>query len=258
MPKKLDIQTITEILEEDYQNEDIGDVLNVEDIGRTLTGDDNYNYPDNCLLSFKYPLKLVIAGASGCGKSYLTLNIVIKCLRSYDKLVLIGETIKSQPIYDIFLELAEMFPKKFMIYDNVKSLKLSKFSNKENTVVILDDIQECSPREQEKISSLYTLGRHYGLHPIYICQSFYKCPIRVRGNATSIIIFYHKSLKDVSRMYRDLCSDLEKDNFLQLYREATSADENGKYNFLTISPFEPNMNMKYRKNMNCLFTDPPP
>ena len=258
MLKKLDLDTINKILDEDYENEDIGNVLSVEDIGRTLIGKDNYSYPDNCLLSFKYPLKLVIAGSSGCGKSYLTLNIVIKCLRSYDKLVLIGETIKSQPIYDIFEELQELFPKKFMIYDSIKQLKLSKFSNKENTVVILDDIQECSTKEQEKISSLFTMGRHYGIHPIYICQSFYKCPIRVRGNATSVIIFYHKSLKDVSRMYRDLCSDLDKDQFLELYREATSADEKGKYNFLTISPFEPNMNLKYSKNMNCLFTDPIP
>ena len=84
MPKKLDLDTINKILDEDYENEDIGNVLSVEDIGHTLIGKDNYSYPDNCLLSFQYPLKLVIAGASGCGKSYLTLNIVIKCLRSYD------------------------------------------------------------------------------------------------------------------------------------------------------------------------------
>jgi len=226
------------------------DVDEIEDVERVFHEQcQNENLPQNSFMMPSYPFKMVIIGKSNSGKSVLVLNMLMKHL-TYDTITLIGETIKYQNKYSIFQDMSELFPKKFILKDSVGQIKMTKYDKSLVNICLVDDAQESINSEVEKFNELYTKGRHNGVSPIFIAQDFFKVPIRSRSNATIFIFFKLNSVKSITRIWREVASDLERETFIKIFLDATQPASGEKFGFLVIDTEADCIELKYRKGFN--------
>ena len=56
-------------------------------------------------------------------------------------------------------------------------------------IVIFDDLVNASDKIQSKIANHFTDGRHHGISPVYISQSYYDTPQKLRLNCSHMILY---------------------------------------------------------------------
>jgi hypothetical protein len=227
---------------------DLDQIEDVEKVFYPIT--DASRYPTNGFMMPKYPFKMVVCGPSNCGKSVLILNMIFKFL-VYDTITIVGETVSQQAKYNIFLNLAELFPKKFIILKSVGNLHMKKYDKNLVNLVLIDDCQECSKADEKTFNELFTLGRHYNIHSIFLSQDYYKTGIRCRANTTHFIFFKINSQKQINRIHKELGAELSKEEFLKLFVDST--DNENDFSFLMIDTTAKQKELRYRKGFNQLF-----
>ena len=62
------------------------------------------------------------------------------------------------------------------------------FSNNRK-IVVFDDVINAPEKIQNKIANHFTDGRHHGISPIYLSQSYYDTPQKLRLNCTNMILY---------------------------------------------------------------------
>ena len=230
------------------------DINNVEEV--ICEKKDDCEDP-NEFLTFKHPFRSVIIGRSGSGKTILTMNLLLKYLK-YDCLYVICSTVRLQPKYDLIVDLAELFPNKFKILESMTSFHLNKVNKNKRNIVLLDDIQELDERNMRRVNELFVKGRHSNISTIWLGQNYYKCPIRARGSANAFIFFKVNSSRELGRIHSEVCSDLSRENFEKLFREATEENENdanSKFGCLVIDTEQKENYLRYRRNFKQLYLD---
>ena len=165
--------------------------------------DEEFLSLENCDIKIQTPARILIAGPSTSGKSYLILRML------QNKSYIFNETFKS--IYYVFPEymaesrkdylndLKKTFPS-ICIVEGLDRLDLEELKyNKEPKLLIIDDLMN-EVASQPDISSLfYRDSHHYNISYIITLQLFYvqhKFGILLRRNATTVILF--KDRGDIS------------------------------------------------------------
>ena len=227
----------------------------IDDVEKVIIDKEETDTDETPFLLPKGKFRMICCGRSGSGKTVLVLNLLLKYLK-YDCLYVICSTAKLQPKYDLICDLAELFPSKFKIIDNLKNFSLKQLAKTKRNLILIDDMQEMPSEQLLKVNDIFCRGRHSNCSVIYLAQTYYRVPIRARGSANWFIFFKVNSEKDKTRIHKDVCGDLTKESFLKLFNEATEESEGAEpYSYFVVDTTEKNMCMRYRKNFRQLYLD---
>lgn len=194
-----------------------------------------YNYEK---MPLKHPMRMVICGASGSGKSNLLLNIIRLMDETFEKILIFTQNKKEQ-LYK-YLESA-LDSDSFQIYEGIQSVHNYNFDNCEEKqhLIIFDDMCTQSKKKQEPISELFIRGRkmadEYGFSLIYLTQSYYQVPIDIRKQLSSLILVKINGKRDPRSILADCSTDATTQQLLRAYNYCCNPDDIKTFLFIDIS-----------------------
>ena len=129
--------------------------------------------------------RMLVSGQSGCGKTNTVMHILRKPLVFFDKIHFITPNQHQDKIVDLQKLMDSTSPKKWgMVFLNytpqMKSWIHQNIQATIRKVVVFDDLVNAPDRIQSKIANHWTDGRHHGISPIYLSQSYYDVPQKIR------------------------------------------------------------------------------
>lgn len=203
---------------------------------------DNPNY-DFDTMPLKHPMRLLICGCSGSGKSNIILNIINLMDSTFEKIVLFTQD-KSEQLYE-YLE--DVLDDGIEIYEGIHNVNTYDFNNLEEKqyLFIFDDMCIENERDQKNISNLFIRGRKManqkGCSVVYLTQSYFQVPSVIRKQMTGLILRKINGKKDLGFILKDQTIGARKEQLLEMYNACT--DDNDIRNFLYIDLSAPE---KYR------------
>lgn len=136
----------------------------------------NYNFKT---MPLKHPLRMVICGASGSGKSNILINIINKMDDTFEKIIIFTQD-KDEQLYN-YIE--EKIPNdELEIFEGIKEVNNYKFEDLDpkQYLIIFDDMCIESEKKQQQICELFIRGRKMahkcGISLIYLTQSYFQTP----------------------------------------------------------------------------------
>jgi hypothetical protein len=214
-------------------------------------------------------LRLCIIGGSGTGKTSFLVQFITKFLK-VEKIYCCAKHLdqpKLKWFRDFYTEIEtkineKLRRKKKNSNANFKIIEtwtndinemptVDDLDKTKRNIVIFDDmVMEKDP--YNKIPNYFVRGRHHGASVFYLSQSFFGIPRKIRLNANYYCIFNLPSLTETTRIHREVAADLDKKEFLDIFRRALAED----YNFLFIAVDEKKKMLKYRMNLDSLLIQP--
>ena len=125
---------------------------------------------------FDEDFRLLIAGESGCGKTNTLMHILRKPLVYYDKIFIFSPNLHQEKIQD-FKNLMDSISQKvgYSVLelngpDEIKNT--NEYFSENRKIVVFYDVINAPEKIQNKIANHWTDGRHHGISPIYLSQSY--------------------------------------------------------------------------------------
>ena len=208
-------------------------------IPKKYTMGSGINNPYKHIHGLNLPLRMVIVGSSGSGKTNSLLNL-INHIGCFEYIHIITKSIDGDPLYEY---LQDKFKDTINISEGIDTIPdLDTFDKTMNNLVVIDDL--ILERDQKVIEEFFIRCRKKGVSVIYLSQSWFKIPITIRQNLNYIIIKKFGSTKDITALCRDYSFGLDTDELKQIYRFCVNADFK---NFMLID-LNANDDDKFRKN----------
>lgn len=192
---------------------------------------------------FPMPLRSLIVGSSGCGKTTLLWNIITKNWLPYKKLYVFSKSI-DQPIYDKLSHYYDDIQEDEQIayfYDKCEDI-VSVDDCESNSLIIFDD---CILESQSPIKEYFVRGRHKNISCMYISQCFSLVDLKtIRNNLNYLCIFkqnecYIKSIYDnivgsdmTLNVFRTLCHRCWKRDYGFLTIDLSRKMNEGRYKIM--------------------------
>lgn len=208
-----------------------------------------------------------IIGKSGSGKTNLLMNLLLQNYLDYNCLYIFSKSL-HQPIYQILINgfknnlskeeiLKCILTKNFSIVENSvgNSIKIFAYndskdlpdpneldSNNKNLIIFDDLIDE---KNQTKMESYYSRGRHNNTDVFYISQNYIKLPKNTIRENTNFYIIFPQDHQNINYIFKDHCSDkINKNTFENLCKDSWQID----YGFLTID--KTSTDKRFRKQLD--------
>lgn len=137
--------------------------------------------------------RMLVSGQSNSGKTNVVVHMIRCPLVYYDELYIYTNNHHQDKIKDL-VQVFDNLSKK-VGYDILKVespdniLDTKEYPLDSRKVVIFDDVINEPTHVQKKIANHYTDGRQHNISPIYISQSYYDVPSKVRHNCSHLILF---------------------------------------------------------------------
>jgi len=192
----------------------------------------------------KLPFRMLIVGSSGSGKTNTLLNLIYKMPNTFQKVYVITAD-KDEPLYN-FLNEKSGGEKKGVTIQNFsdKGLPdLKDFSKETNSLIVLDDLVNRSPKEQAPISEYFLRARKKGVSLVYISQSFYAVPKMIRNNLTHLLLKQVSSSRNLAMISKECSIGVKKKVLRDMYED--SSKDKGFLLFDLDNPDRP-----FRKNFD--------
>ena len=142
---------------------------------------------------FDEDFRLLIAGESGCGKTNTLMHILRKPLAYYDKIYIYSPNLNQEKIQDLqelMKKISEKVGYPVLEMGGPEDVKnTTDYPSENRKIVIFDDVINAPEKVQNKIANHWTDGRHHGFSPIYLSQSYYDTPQKIRLNCTNMILY---------------------------------------------------------------------
>ena len=136
--------------------------------------------------------RLLISGQSGCGKTNTVMHILRKPLVYYDKIHFFTPNQHQDKIVDLQKVMKPISKKVgyevLELHSPEEIMDTSEYPSNNRKVVVFDDLVNAPDRIQSKIANHWTDGRHHGISPIYLSQSYYDVPQKIRLNCSHMIL----------------------------------------------------------------------
>ena len=137
--------------------------------------------------------RLLIAGESGRGKTNVLMHILRKPLVYYDKIYIYSPNLHQEKIQDlkeIMDSISEKVGYSVLEIDEPDKIKnTNEYFSNNRKIVVFDDVINAPEKIQNKIANHWTDGRHHNISPIYLSQSYYDTPKKLRLNCSNMILY---------------------------------------------------------------------
>lgn len=186
-------------------------------------------YKNKSKLAPQWPFRLLVVGASSCGKTNVIVNMIEKML-CVDKLYLYFKD-PTEDKYKYLISYFTLLEEQYNKENETEEQKIV-WSNDPKDVVSFEDLDEnlqnliivddfVVDQRQENLERLFILGRKRNASLIYQTQSLKNTPLTIRQNCDYIILF--KANKgDLTTLVKMYANDIDNEEFKALYREAIS------------------------------------
>jgi hypothetical protein len=209
-----------------------------------------------------HPFRAIVCGTSGSGKTNTLMNILLNEHYKLDfmHVYLYAKDLqeeKYQWLIQYFTDLEQKIKKKtgsvvkLITYsDKLEDVPtLDKIDKSIQNVVIFDDWTNEPSKKLAIIKDYFTMGRKHNCSTFYLCHSWYACPKLFRLNTQYAFIYRLPSARELRELYKELGTDIERDDFWRAYKEATKMS----YNFLLIDKKTNSPKLKYREGLDGIF-----
>ena len=171
----------------------------------------------------KVPFRMLIVGSSGSGKTNTLLNLIYRMPETFQKVIVVTAD-KNEPLYNYLSEKSggEKAGVTIQNFDEKGLPDLNEFSRESNTLLVLDDLVNRSPREQAPISEYYLRARKRGVSLVYISQSFYAVPKMIRNNLTHILLKQVTSSRNLTMISKECSIGIKKSVLNTMYKDAVN------------------------------------
>lgn len=199
---------------------------------------------------FPKPLRCLIIGSSGCGKTTLVWNLITKDWIPFKNLYIFTKSLEQmvyQKLEDIYksIELTEN-DKIAHFFNNCEEI-ISVDDCSPNSLIIFDD---CILESQGPIKSYYTRGRHKNISCIYLSQCYAMVDLQVIRNNLNFICVFSQNYHYTRKIYDDFVgSDMSLTKFLEICKECWKED----FGFLTIDLTKKSNDGKYKNKFDDSF-----
>ena len=180
--------------------------------------------------------RMLICGQSNCGKTNLLIHLLRKPLVYYDKLYFYTPNWHQNKVKDL-KSLMDGISKK--VGYNIMEIKTadeimdtSQYPIDNRKIVVFDDLVNSNDKIQSKIANHFTDGRHHCISPIYLSQSYYDVPQKIRLNCSHMILYQPSTKNNLQMIAREnllnpnLFDKLKKYEFLFVDKENRSVKKN--------------------------------
>jgi ABC-type dipeptide/oligopeptide/nickel transport system ATPase component len=163
------------------------------------------------------PFRMMIIGASGTGKTNTLMNIMYAMSNTFNRIVICCKS-KEEPIY----QQLEHDHADIEFNEGGEIPDIENFSDyhqtKAQTLMIFDDL--VNEKDQRMIQEYFIRGRKYGISMIYITQSYFASPKKVRQQCNYFILKKLSNRRDLSSIIRDF--PVDSDDTKSMYQAMIS------------------------------------
>lgn len=191
----------------------------------------------------KLPMRMLIIGSSGAGKTQTLLNIIHNFNSTFNNIVIITKN-KDEPLYN-YLE--DKLKDGIDIREGIANApNLDDFDKEDQSLIVMDDL--VLEKNQTALEQYFIRARKLNCSLIYISQSYYRVPRIIRQNLNYLIIKQLSSLKDLHRIMAEYSLGVDKEELDAMYKDATK----DKRDFLMVD-MDGEMKDRFRKNFNDIY-----
>lgn len=197
---------------------------------------------------FPNPLRCLIVGSSGCGKTNLLLNFIYnKDGLPFKNLYVFSRSIE-QPAY-------QQLRKHYSRVENKLGKKIAHLFSTCEELVPLDDCEpnslvvfdDCLLGEQTKIKDYFIRGRHKQISCVYLSQSYGRVDMQVIRNNVNLLCVFKQNTHYMKRICDDFVgSDMSYEKFEKLCIRCWTEP----YGFVAIDMTRKPKNRKYTCMLN--------
>ena len=212
----------------------------------------------------KLPVRGVLLGPSGAGKTVLLQNMILDIYRDcFERVYIFSPSINVDHTWlpvksylDNKISLSEDEPSLYYDTYDPESLQAiidtqrkivehqkTKRSNKLFSILIIVDDFADDPsfsRNSKLLHSLYVRGRHSQISTLVSTQKFAALSPLIRVNACSLYVFRLRNYQDLNTFLDEVSAIVDRKTLLQMYKSATDLD----FGFLFVK-----LNSRSKKNM---------
>jgi ABC-type dipeptide/oligopeptide/nickel transport system ATPase component len=190
---------------------------------------------------------MLIVGSSGSGKTNTLLNLIYQMPDTFSKIVIVTAC-KDEPLYNYLYDQSggDKGGIKITEMDKDGLPDLKEFNKEENSLIVLDDLVNRSPKEQAPISEYFLRARKKGVSLVYISQSFYAIPKLIRNNITHLLLKQVSSSRNLAMISKECSIGIKKKVLKNMYEDAVK-----DMGFLLFDL--DNMKRPFRRNFDCYY-----
>ena len=222
----------------------------------------------------KTPIRDILLGPSGVGKSVLLSNMILDIYRDcFDRIYLFSPSINVdhtwQPVKSYIeknmkVQHTDKEPIYFDHYDpealnNIidtqhKITKHLKDSGKKQLfqiLIVIDDFADdpTFSRQSKILHSLFTRGRHNFISTLVSTQAYRALHPIIRLNAIELFIFRLRNFKDIEAVIEETSAIVDKNTLMDMYKLATSEPFSFLYIKLSAKKKEDMFYIRYDKKL---------
>lgn len=211
-------------------------------------------YPNQDLVNMIIPLRCLIIGASGSGKTNILMNI-ITAINVFQKIYLFCPN-HNQSLYNFLKDYYTDVEKKLKMkpgsiltiietYDQLPNIDTDIDTSK-NNLIIFDDVLAEGPAGIRAMQNIFTRGRTKNISAIMLSQSYFSVNTVIRRNADYLIMKRLNQITDLARIVREYSMGIGAKQLINLYYYATKK----KLDFFMIDMVTTDEKYKFRINFN--------